>query len=204
MAQLIFRNMKIERVYREILYKVIDEGKLDATFKQKELSKSASLSISTVNYALEPLVSMNAIRKRRLGFNIIDPKKILLYWASIRKLARSIAYQTFVNSKVERIETEVPAKSVFTAYTAYKLKFDQVPSDYGEVVVYGEKSDFEKRFPVNEKFRPNLIVLELDEHLLKFKIAPLAQIFVDLWNLNTWYAKEFLKKLEAKIDGIVE
>jgi DNA-binding transcriptional ArsR family regulator len=196
--------MKMERVYREILYKVLDEGGLDAVFRQKELSHLTGLSISTVNYALKPLENMNAVRKRRFGFNVTDPKKILLYWASIRKLTKEIAYQTFASGSVESIESSVPSKSVFTAYTAYKLRFGQAPSDYGEIIIYGEKSEFEKRFPPNERQKPNIVVLRLDEHLLKFRTAPLAQIFVDLWNLETWYAGEFLKKLEAKIDGIVE
>lgn len=196
--------MKIERVYREILYRILEEKKLDARFKQSEMSRLVGISISTVNYALQPLASMNSISKKRFGFNVTDPKKLLLYWASVRKLDKDIVYKTFVDDKLERIESSVPARSVFTAYTAYKLKFGEVPSDYGEVFVYGDKEDFEERFPKNEKFKPNLVVLRLDEHLLKFKLAPLAQIFVDLWNLDAWYAKDFLKKLEAMIDGIVE
>lgn len=196
--------MKIERVYREILYRILDRKEPGATFKQKELSRSTGLSISTVNYALGPLADMNAIRKMPFGFRVTDSKKMLLYWASVRKLSKDIVYQTFVNETVGKIEAGAPHKSVFTAYTAYKIKFGQAPSDYGEVVVYGEKAEFEKRFPHSEKQRPNLLVLKMDEHILKFKTAPLAQIFVDLWNLNTWYAQEFLKRLEAKIDGIVE
>lgn len=195
--------MKIERVYREIMYKILDEKELDTTFKQLELSKSTGLSISTVNYALKPLADMNAIDKKRFGFNVIDPKKILLYWASIRKLTRDIVCKLSVNEKVEKIEASIPPKSVLTAYSAFKLKFKDIPSEYSEVVVYGNKEDFEERFKSTGR-HPNLVVLELDEHLLKFKIAPIAQMFVDLWNLNTWYAKEFVTKLEEIINGIVE
>jgi hypothetical protein len=32
----------------------------------------------------------------------------------------------------------------------------------------------------------------------------LAQTFVDLWNLDTWYARDFLKELEARLDGVLE
>jgi hypothetical protein len=195
--------MKIERVYREILHKILDEKNKEAVFKQQELSKATGLSISTVNYCLVPLESMNAIEKKPFGFRVVDAKKILLYWASKRRLTRDIVYQTFVNASVENIEANVPANSVFTAYSGFKFKFKKVPADYSEVIVYGNKEDFEKRFEINEK-KPNLIVLQLDEHLLKFKTATTAQIFVDLWNLNTWYAKEFLKKLEEIINGILE
>jgi len=196
--------MRIERVYREILYKVLDL-KEETIFKQKELSSDTKLSISTVNYSLIPLQQMNAIEKKPFGFRVIDAKKILLYWASTRKLRKDVVYKNFVDEKVERIESSVPAKSVFTAYTAFKFKFKQIPSEYSEVIVYGEKEKFEERFgKENIKLKPNLIVLKLDEHLLKFKLVPTAQIFVDLWNLDTWYAKEFLNKLEVMINGILE
>ena len=195
--------MKKERVYREILYGVLEKN--IRSFKQIELSKECKLSLSTVNYALEPLERMNAIEKKRFGFSVIDARKILLFWASIRKIEREIVYQTYLNESVEKIESEIPANSIFTAYSAFKFRFKEIPSEYSEVIVYGEKEDFEKRFgKENLKFKSNLIVLKLDEHLLKFKIAPLAQIYVDLWNSPTWYAKDFLKKMEEKLHGILE
>lgn len=162
------------------------------TFKQLELSKVCRLSLSTVNYAPRPLEQMNAIEKERLGFTVLDPKKVLLYWASIRRLERDIVYQTYLDKPVEEIESEVPARTVFTAYSAFKFKFKKIPSEYGEVVVYGVKKDFENRFGGEDsRFKPNLIVLNLDEHLTEFKFAPTAQIFVDLWNLRSWYARDF-------------
>lgn len=195
--------MKKERVYRQILFEAIEKNVKE--FKQLELSKNCNLSLSTVNLALKPLERMNAIEKKRFGFTIIDLKKILLFWASIRNLEKDIIYQTYLDEDVEKIESEVPANSIFTAYSAFKLKFKKIPSEYSEVVVYGKREDFEKRFGrENRKFKPNLIVLDLDEHLMKFKLPPLAQIYVDLWNLKSWYAKEFLKKLEEILSGILE
>ncbi len=196
--------MKLERVYREILYTILDLRKRDI-FKQKYLSKECDLSISTVNHALKPLEKMNAIQKMQFGFRVVNPTKILFYWASIRKLSKDIVYETFVNEKVEKIESAVPSKSVFTAYSAFKFHYNKTPSEYSEVVVYGNKEDFESRFgKENKKMKPNLIVLNLDEHLLKFKTTPIAQIYVDLWNLGSWYAEEFRKKLEETINGILE
>ncbi|MGQ9595771.1 MAG: hypothetical protein ACUVQY_03985 [Thermoproteota archaeon] len=195
--------MKKERVYREILYGMLEENV--RVFKQLKLSKSCKLSLSTVNYALKPLERMNAVEKKRFGFSILDPKKVLLYWASIRRLERDIVYQTYVEESVEKIESYVPENTVFTAYSAFKLKFKRVPSDYGEVIVYGMKRDFERRYgKENTRLKPNLMVLNLDEHLAKFKIAPIAQIFVDLWNLRSWYARDFLREIEEIIDGVLE
>jgi len=197
--------MKLERVYREILYELLDSKKKGVLFKQIDLSKKCELSISTVNYALLPLKNINIIEKKPFGFKVIAPKKLLLYWASIRKLSKEIVYQTFVNEKINKIEGLIPQRSVPTAYSAFKMEFKKIPSEYSEVIVYGERGDFENRFgKENKKMKPNLIVLSLDENLLKFKIAPIAQIYVDLWNLGTWYAEEFRKKLEEIIDGILE
>ena len=39
---------------------------------------------------------------------------------------------------------------------------------------------------------------------MKYEKTPIVQIFVDLWNLNTWYAKEFLKEAEVKVNEILE
>ena len=195
--------MKRERVYREILHGVLEEKV--RFFKQLELSKVCKLSLSTVNYALKPLEQMNAIEKKRFGFSTLDPRKVLLYWASIRRLEKDVVYKTYLDEPVEKIESEVPADSVFTAYSAFKFRFKRVPSDYGEVVVYGLRRDFERRFGKEKSLvKPNLLVLNLDEHLMKFRIATIAQIFVDLWNLGSWYAKDFLKETEEIIDGILE
>jgi len=195
--------MKKEWIYREILYGALEKNIRD--YKQIELGKVCNISLSTVNYALKPLERMGAIEKKRFGFMILDPKKILFYWASIRNLGKETVYKTHLDRPVETIESEVPANSIFTAYSAFKFKFKKIPSEYSEVVVYGKRDDFERRFGREaQAFEPNLIVLDLDEHLKKFRMAPSAQIYVDLWNLGSWYAKDFLSKMEETISGVLE
>lgn len=195
--------MKKEWIYREILYGALEKN--IRAYKQIELGKVCNISLSTVNYALKPLVRMGAIEKKRFGFMILDPKKILFYWASIRNLGKETVYKTHLDRPVETIESEVPANSIFTAYSAFKFKFKKIPSEYSEVVVYGKRDDFERRFGREaQAFEPNLIVLDLDEHLKKFRMAPSAQIYVDLWNLGSWYAKDFLSKMEETISGVLE
>jgi hypothetical protein len=189
--------LKKEWVYREILYRKLEGG--ENFFKQKRISGQCGISIGNVNKSLEPLERMNCIEKKPMGFVVINPKKILLYWASIRNLERDIIYQTHVNKPVEEIEKELPPV-LFTAYSGYKFRFKTIPSDYSEVLVYGEPEKIQGRFKKTQR-KPNLIVLKPDKHLLKFKQVPIAQIWVDLWNLNTWYANEFVKSLEKK--GVV-
>jgi len=191
---------KKEWVYREILHQVLDLNENFLT--QRFLSEKCEVSIGDVNHAIQPLQEMNAIEKKPRGFQVIEPKKILLYWASTRRLDKDIVYKGFSDKPVDEIEKTMP-ECMFTAYSGFKFRFDFIPSDYSEVFVYADEEKIKERFP-EKKGRANIIVLKTDKHLKKFKQAPLGQLFVDLWNINTWYAREFLKSLEAKIDGILE
>lgn len=196
--------MRYESVYREILYKIIDEG-YKGIFTQRKLGSTCRLSVSTVSHALKPLAEMNILEKYPMGFRVLDPWKLLLYWASIRRLNREVVYTCYVDMAIEEIETSLPPDSIPTAYTAFKIKYKSVPADYSEVLVYGRPANLLKRIECSRKRRmkPNLIVLRLDGHIEKFSIAPTCQIYVDLWNLNTWYANEYLKKLEEIINGVL-
>jgi len=186
---------KIELVYREILEKAIEKRQFKIT--QAGLASALQISLSTVNHALKPLVKMNAISVGRRNFEILDVKKILYYWASIRNLFKDIIYKTRVEKPVRKIESEMPPVE-FGAYSAYKFIFKDVPADYSEVYVYSNDKSLEeikKRFTPNWKI-PNLFVIEkYFEGTLTF-----AQLFVDLWQLKEWYAKDFLTALEKRIN----
>ncbi|HLD56697.1 MAG TPA: winged helix-turn-helix domain-containing protein [archaeon] len=184
---------KIELVYREILYQTIEKKSRKLT--QLDLSKTLQISISTVHHALKPLKKMGCIRVKLKGLEIVDPKKILLYWASIRNLEKDVIYQTRVSKPVDEIEKSMPGDVVFAAYSAYKFMFKKMPADYSEVYVYANDiEEIKKRFPEN-KNPPNLFVLKKE-----FNEMVLANLFADLWNLKEWYAKAFLKELEDKLN----
>ena len=192
---------KVELVYREILFQAIEKNNKSLT--QSYLAKTLNISLSTVNLALKPLESMNAVKIKKMGFDVIDIKKVLYHWASKRNIEKDIIYKTRIEESVKEIEKQMPNNIVFTAYSAYKLKFNDVPADYSEIYIYGEE-DIKKRFKENNKV-PNLFILKKDNAIDKYgKTATIANLFVDLWNLNQWYAKDFLKALEAKIGGILE
>ena len=189
---------KTEQIYRQILTEAIENKKYK--FTQLELSKPLKVSLSTVNNAIKPLENIGAVDVKKRGFNIRDLKKILVFWATKRNLAKDIVYQTNANLAVSQIEKNLPSDAVYTAYSGYKFRFNDVPADYSEVIVYADNFDeIKSRFP-QRKGHINLIVLKKNKNMIvKNNIAPLAQIYVDLWNLGTWYAKEFLKALEEKI-----
>jgi hypothetical protein len=48
------------------------------------------------------------------------------------------------------------------------------------------------------------VVLKSDPHLRRFRKAPLAQIYVDLWNLGTWYADDFIREMDRRMEGMVK
>jgi hypothetical protein len=193
---------KIEMVFEEILYHVLEKRNYHLT--QLYLAKELNISLSTVNLALKYLRKMNAVDISPRSFKVIDPKKILFYWASIRNIEKDIIYRTRAEQPVRKIEASMPKGIAFGAYSAYKFRFKDVPADYSEVYVYAEKEDIEERFPFS-KNEPNILVLRKDENISRYgELTTIARTFVDLWNISTWYAKDFLKELEARIDGILE
>lgn len=113
---------------------------------------------------------------------------------------KEIIYKTRVDLPVLKIEGEVPNSVIYTAYSGYRLKFKEAVADYDKVYIYDENlSEIKKRFPF-KKGQENLIVLGADKFLPKYgKIVPLGQIYVDLWNLNEWYAHDYLEALKKRI-----
>lgn len=183
-------------MYRAILYNVMERRK--KTLTQAELAKDLKISLSTVNHALKPLRDMGGIRIKQRNFEVVNARKILFYWASMRRLEKDIVYRTRVSRHVIDIEKAMPGNVVFGAYSAYKFMFKSVPADYSEVYVYSNNiEEIKKRFPKNETV-PNLFVLKRD-----FDAMTIAHLFVDLWNIKEWYAREFLKEMEEKIDGLL-
>ena len=190
---------RIEEVHREILFQSMENNRNNLT--QSHLAKALNVSLSVINIALKPLKQMNAIRINQRSFDVIDKRKILYYWASTRNIEKDIIYKTRAEKAVSKIESEMPNDAVYAGYSAYKFKFKDVPADYSEVYAYSDNAEeIKKRFPENKK-NPNIFVLKKDRNMKKITIA---QIFVDLWNLKEWYAKDFLKSMEEKTNGLLE
>ena len=196
---------RMELVYREILYKAIEEK--ERRFTQSELSKTLGISLSIVNAAVRKLHDLGSVRVLARSFEIVDIRKILYYWASIRNFWKDVIYQIRVEMPVREIERNMP-DLIYSAYSAYKFKFKDVPADYSEVYVYASDNELKRiknrfdRFEKN-KLKPNLFVLRKDSLMDKYKSIPLAQIFVDLWNLREWYAKDFVQDFEKKFNEIL-
>jgi len=192
---------KIEQVYREIVFQVMEMKKNVLT--QSELSSRLSFSLSTVNLAVNKLDRIGAVIVGNRNFRVIDIKKILYYWASIRNIGKNIIYTTRAEISVREIERSL-GDVFFACFSAYKLKFKDVPADYSEVYVYASEEQLnkiKKRFE-DKKGVPNLIIMKEDWNMKRYgKTLTIGQIFVDLWNLKQWYAKDFLEAMDEKINN---
>ncbi|MGI0141368.1 MAG: hypothetical protein ACREBF_01810 [Candidatus Micrarchaeales archaeon] len=195
-----------ETVYRRIACGFLDG---EGSFTQLSLSKSLGLSLSTVNAAVVNLRDISAVRVKQRSFEVVAFDRLLLYWATHRLLKKDIIYQTRVDMPVREIERSMPQEIAFTGYTAYRLIFKEAPADYSEVYVYATEpglSIVKKRFPKNDKI-PNVVVLKCDGNLknaieqgkLKHSSVCEAQVFVDLWNMGEWYAKDYVDALAKRV-----
>ena len=190
---------RIEEVYREMLFQSME--KKNSIMSQSYLAGALKVSLSIINLALRPLRKMNAVKVNKRSLEIIDKRKIVYYWASIRNVEKDIIYKTRAEKQVRKIESEMPADILYGAYSAYKFKFKDVPADYSEVYIYSDDiKEIEKMFPKNNK-PANIFILKKDINMEKMTIA---NIFVDLWNLKEWYAKDFLNAFEGRLDGFLE
>lgn len=195
---------KIEIIWRELLSQAIEKGNFN--FVQKDLANKFDFSTSTIFQALKTPRKMGAVRVQGRFFSIEDAEKILYHWASVRDLEGEIVFSGHVDLPVFEIEGAMPAEVVFGGYSAARLILEPQtpPADYDKVFVYTKNPEaVKKRFNL-DRGRANLFILKADDFLTGYGgKTTLAQTFVDIWNMNDWYAKEFTEALKAKIDGLL-
>jgi len=192
---------KIDWVLREILYRVYEQN--EPFMSQKSLSQACGLSMNTVNRLVSKLNQFRAIEKKPFGFRVLNSKKVLLYWAATRNLARTITYTAYSPDSELEIESQMPRGAIFTAYSGYYRRFRTTPTDYDEVYVYADPEEVKRRFPASEVERRNIFVLAPDPHLKRVSkdgAAPLAQIYVDLWQVGGAVADKFIAELDKKLE----
>jgi hypothetical protein len=190
---------KIDRIYREVLHHHYTSGA--RFFNQKALARACRLSLGTVNPVITKLEQIGAIERKPLGFRLIDPRRLLLYWAATRDLSKDVLYTTFSPSRLTEIEQALAQRGVLTAYSAYRRLMRRVPVDYSQVFVYANPEAVERAFKPSARRKHNIIVLTPDEHLLRLSsngCAPLVQVYVDLWQLGS-PASRLVEELDREI-----
>ncbi|MDP3742117.1 MAG: winged helix-turn-helix transcriptional regulator [Candidatus Micrarchaeota archaeon] len=190
--------------HKEEVYLYILESYRKGKVTQQGVAEALGISLSTVNNSLKPLRKMQAIEIKPRELLVKDSEKILTYWATIRKLEKETIYSTHVRLPIKEIEGSMPANVVFTAFSGYKFLFNDVPADYSEVYAYADEKtlvEIKKRFP-EKKGPKNLSVLQNNhvvKEMSKTGVAPPSLLFVDLWNVKGWYARDFLNALGEKL-----
>ncbi len=206
---------KEEAVIREILCEVLYGNN---AIEQKRISQLLRVSIGLVNKTVTKLERMGAVFKTGRSYSVTSFKKVLMLWASLRNLQRDLIYSTRVGGSVREIERSLPDGSILSAYTAFNYLFNEVPADYSEVWTYVPEdilAEVKERFPSNN-LPGNLYVLKTNTLLLEnskryskgINMVSVPQLYVDLWNIPSWYSKGYIALLERKImemkDGILE
>ncbi|MBU4360489.1 hypothetical protein KKA66_01365, partial [Patescibacteria group bacterium] len=128
--------LKKEIIWREILYQALEKKQFK--FTQKQLAQKFKFSLSTVFNALKIPRASGAIKVNSRFFQVVDTQKFLSIWGTHRNLNKDIIYQTRVDLPIQKIEGELPADIIPTAYTAYRLKFQDAPADYDKVYIYAK------------------------------------------------------------------
>lgn len=197
-----------EIVYREIACSFVDGGR---GFTQLDLSKKLGMSISTVHAAVSKLAAINAVRVKQRSFEVMDFERLLMFWATHHSTVKEVVYSVRVNMPVGKIEGSLPDGVAYTAYTAYRMLFEDAPADYSEVYLYATDialAEIKRRFR-SKALTPNLFILKTDK-LLKNKIEKkklvkssvcTAMAFVDTWNLREWYSKEYSDAYMKRLIG---
>ena len=207
--------LKQEAVIRKILCQFLYNNDI---IDQQQISQSLNVSIGLVNKVISRLQGMGAVSKTGRRYSVTSFRKILMFWASLRNLQRDVLFSTRVLGSVRDIERDLPDGSILTAYTAFNYRFNEAPADYSEIWVYVQDKmifEFKNRFPFNT-LPSNLFILKgdklLEENSKRYSsglnIVSIPQLYVDLWNIPSWYSKEYVTLLEKKImemkNGILE
>lgn len=193
---------KKEIIWRHILDRVLSAEQIQ--FQQKEIARHFGYSLSTVFNALKIPRETGAIKVTGRFFVVENAEKLLYLWATFRRLQSDIIYATRVEKNASAIESLMPPKIIYGAYSAYAKLFGDTPADYDKVFVYADENavkEIKNRFPPKTG-QANLFALSADSELKKISakgITPVPQIFVDIWNTSDWYAKDFIQAIREKI-----
>jgi hypothetical protein len=190
--------LKIEYIWRELLFQAIERKNPEFTIT--DLANKFHLSTSMVSHAILPLRELSMVEVGKLKSRVVDTEKLLYFWATRKNINKDIIYKTYINLSVFKRENAMPAIVFPTAYSACRLYYRDLPSDYENIYFYANDSiEIKKRFPEYSKKNPNIFIIQQDPYLKIYKKTPIAQIFSDLWNLPEWYAKEFSNSILQKI-----
>jgi hypothetical protein len=191
---------KKEWIYRELACAHLQERGVKQT--ELALSRRFGISLSTVHHAMLPLKQNGIVSPLARGFRLVSLPRLLAFWGSERRLLREILWQGSA-SGVREAERLAPSGAAWGGYTAYKMRYKDVPADYSALILYADESmlpDIKARMAA--KGGVKLLVLKKDRFMKNYAkegLCPDPQIYADLWNTPEWYAAEFRRALERRM-----
>lgn len=191
---------KNEFIWRHLLIQTLNQQNV---FQQQALASLFKVSSSTVNSAVKPLRELGGVKVEKRGFQVIDYEKILFHWANHRRLSTDIKFQLRVNLPILEIEGRLPDQTITTAYSACREQFIEPPTQYDKIYCYhaSPKTVADRFLGETVPGPANLFILQADPYLAD--PISLPQLFVDLWGLSDWYAKEFTNLVQSKMHELL-
>src|SRR3989344_629466 len=189
---------KIETVWCQLLFDVLERRQ--PRFQQQELAKTLLMSTSTVNHALKDLRRMGAVRIGGDGGSVTDTEKILIHWASHRKLESDIVGTINVSDSVLEVEGLLPPGSILGGYSAVRHWYQEAPADYSTVYVYHtDPALVHARFEAAPAGDTTVVLLKLPPTIpTRPETTSLAHTYVDLWNISDWMVKDFVRRVKEE------
>lgn len=189
---------KTNWILREILFRVYEQG--ESFMSQRSVAESCGCSLDAVNRMVSRLEGFGAVERKPFGFRVLQPKKILTYWASTRNLWADLVYSTYSPEPAEEILRRLSGDYLPTSFWGCREKFPDLPP-VERVHVYGPPERARALFSPKEA-EPNLFVFKMDPHLSKVspKGVPLVQLYVDLWQLGEPLAERYLMRVEETLE----
>lgn len=195
---------KTEQVWRHLLVGSLERGRFRYP-SVTAVARDLDLGGSTVHRALQRPLEMGAVRVRSgRGLRVIDPYRLLFLWAGHRNLRADVVSERTVSLPAPEVEQLLPgARFVLGGFGAVVARQGgNFIAAYDRVVCYGDPADLPTALgeaPIGET---TVVVLQPDRLLHRYgRVTPLAQAYVDLFNLPGWPAARFVSALTSEIIG---
>ena len=194
-------------VWRHIADMVLERQ--ESTVTQQAIADELEVSKALVHHALIPLRGSGAVEVVGKRLVVRDVKKVLLHWAVHRRLDRDIVLALGGEDTPDATVRSCPPGLSFTSFAGYVRRYAEHPAPYAIVRAYIDPNAEALRKELVERFPrprgpgdPGLVLHAADPALARAKpaIVSAAQLYVDLWNEADFFAMDYLRALDRRLN----
>ena len=195
---------------REVVWRYVADEVLAGrrtSFHQNALAVELGMSVGNVNLALEPLRAFGAVSVVGKDLVIRDVKKILLFWGARHQPGVILARFSSQESSRGLLKV-LPPGLALTSFAGFVTKYREEPAPFSVVRAYARQGDAKTLEELRRRFtqvasadQADLIVHSADPMMarkLPNVVSP-AQMYVDLWSEADFFASDYLRVLERKL-----